>query len=431
MSDAPPHGTGSGGASGAGLARDEGLARIRLIRSPNIGPVTYAQLLRRFGNARAALDALPELGARGGRAAGRARGYVPVSEADIAAEIKAVRAAQARYIFHDSPDYPHLLRQVEAAPPILIARGRAAILHATPVAIVGARNASAAATRLARELARGLAEAGYPVVSGLARGIDAAAHRGALGYASGAGTAAVIAGGIDVAYPPEHAELQDEIAERGLLLTEVPPGVSPINRHFPARNRIIAGIAAGTVVVEAAMKSGSLITARIAGDYGREVMAVPGSPLDPRSHGCNEMIRDGAILVQSVGDIIELLASFDGVPRSHFQEDGESYAPGPPEAAFALDEEWAGERTLPDGATFGWDAGDGDDAASTDPLRAEEGGAAFNARILAMLSVTAVGVDEIVRQSGLSAGAVQMALVELELSGELIRHAGGRVSRAV
>lgn len=403
-------GAGEEAQTGAGftLSREEGLARIRLIRSPNIGPVTYGQLLRRFGDARRALDALPDLAARGdGRASGKGRQpYRAVDAGMIEAEIKAVRAAGARYIFHDSPDYPPLLRQVDSAPPLLIARGRADLSRAAPVAMVGARNASAAAMRLAREIAGGLVEAGYPVVSGLAVGIDAAAHEGALAgrgesYAS-ASTIAVIGGGIDISYPPDNAALQSRIAEEGLLLTEAPPGVEPTRRHFPARNRIIAGIAAGTVVVEAALKSGSLITARLAGDYGREVMAVPGSPLDPRSHGCNEMIRDGAILIQRAEDIIELIASFDGVPRSHFHEEGSDALAG------------FGEETDAQEAPEDADA-------STDA----------NDRIAALLGLAPVGVDEIVRQTGLSAGGVQMALIELELAGVIRRHAGGRVSRIV
>jgi DNA processing protein len=204
-----------------------------------------------------------------------------------------------------------------------------------------------------------------------------------------------------VAYPPEHAALQSRIAEEGMLMTEAPPGVEPTQRHFPARNRIIAGMAAGTVVVEAAFKSGSLITARLAGDYGREVMAVPGSPLDPRSHGCNEMIREGAILIQRAQDIIELIASFDGLPRSHFHEE---------------------ERGAPDGFG-GQNLTQGDEG--------EEGGTDANERIAALLGLAPVGVDEIVRQSGLSAAQVQMGLIELELAGAILRHAGGRVSRAV
>lgn len=266
------------------LAQDEAFARIRLLRSPNVGPVSYAQLLRRFGDARAALAALPDLAARGGAP------YRPAPEARVAEEIAAVKRAGARYLFHDSPDYPPLLAACEGAPPILIVRGDMALASRPAVAVVGARNASAAAVKLARDFAAALAEAGLVVVSGLARGIDGAAHRGALSAGNGGGTIGVIASGIDLAYPPEHRELQDEVAEKGLLIAEQPPGTEPLARHFPSRNRIIAGLAAGTLVVEAAPKSGSLITARLAGEYGREVMAIPGSPLDSRSHGCNQLI---------------------------------------------------------------------------------------------------------------------------------------------
>jgi DNA processing protein len=363
----------------ADLSQEEAFARIRLLRSPNIGPVSYAQLLRRFGDAVAALVALPDLAARGGGA------YRPAPEARVVDEINAVTRAGARYLFHDSADYPALLAESEGAPPILIARGNGAIAAQPAVAIVGARNSSAAAVKLAREFGAALAEAGLAVVSGLARGIDGAAHKGAL--ANGA-TIGVIASGIDIAYPPEHAELQEEVATRGLLLTEQAPGVEPLARHFPARNRIIAGLAAGTLVVEAAPKSGSLITARLAGEMGREVMAVPGSPLDSRSHGCNQLIRDGAVLVQSAEDVIELLAGFDGNPRSRFRENAQGYD-------FAVEE--LGEQP---------------------------------ADITALLTTAPVAVDELVRQSSQTAPAVQLALLELELAGRLQRHAGGRVSLA-
>ena len=398
-----------------GLSQEEGLARIRLIRSKGVGPVAFAQLLRRFGTAREALLALPELAAQGGRA----KAYLAASEQQVVEEIRAVKAARARYLFHDSPEYPALLREVVGAPPIVIVRGTVDLARRTPVAMVGARNASAAAVKIARQIARDLAEAGYPVVSGLARGVDGAAHEGALighaGGASAASTIAVIAGGIDVAYPPEHADLQERIAQEGLLITEVPPGVEPTNRHFPARNRIIAGMAAGTVVVEAAMKSGSLITARIAGEYGREVMAVPGSPLDPRSHGGNDMIREGAILVQRAQDIIELITSFDGVARSHFHEEGAGVSWARAEEDFGLGE----ERTLP-----AWVA------AVAPEVVPEAEGEILQGRVLDLLSVAPVGVDELVRQVGGSAASVQRVLVELELAGEVLRHTGGRVSRA-
>ena len=358
------------------LSQAEAFARIRLLRSPNVGPVSYRHLLHRFGSAESALDALPDLVQRGSAA------YQPASEESIAAEVQAVRAAGARYLFHDSPDYPPLLGEVEGAPPILTCRGDASLAQKPCVAIVGARNASAAAVKLARTFAGELAEAGFVVVSGLARGIDGAAHEASI---SG-GTIGVIASGIEIAYPPEHAELQEAIATQGLLLAEQPPGIEPLARHFPSRNRIIAGIAAGTLIVEAAPKSGSLITARLAGEAGREVMAVPGSPLDSRSQGCNQLIRDGATLVQRTEDVIELLTSFQGQPRSVLRE-----------------------------AAIDWEPTD----VSEDP-----------ADIASLLTTAPVAVDELVRQSGASAGAVQLALLELELAGSLIRHAGGRVSRA-
>lgn len=367
-------------AAATALTRDEAFARIRLLRSPNIGPVSYAQLLRRFGTAAAAIEALPDLAARGGSR------YRAADPARITAEIAAVRGAGARYLFHDGPDYPAALAALDSPPPILTVRGDASLLDQPAVALVGARNASAAAVRIAREFAAALAAEGLAVVSGLARGIDAAAHAGALaGMGQGGGTIGVIASGIDIAYPPEHADLQEQVATQGLLIAEMPPGTEPLARHFPTRNRIIAGLAAGTVVVEAAPKSGSLITARLAAEAGREVMAVPGSPLDARAHGCNQLIREGAVLVQTPADILELLRGFDGAPRSRVRE----HAPEPVVA---------------------------DDDAPVD--------------LASLLGVAPVGVDELVRQSGGAPGAVQMALLELELAGRLVRHAGGRVSLA-
>ena len=360
------------------LAQDEAFARIRLLRSPNIGPVSYRQLLRRFGSAAAALTALPDLAARGGSP------YRAATPERVSAEIAAARAAGARYLFHDAADYPAALAALDTAPPILLWRGDLALGAKPAVAIVGARNASAAAVKLARQFAGELAEAGFVVVSGLARGIDGAAHQAAL---SG-GTIGVIASGIDIAYPREHADLQEAIATQGLLLTEQPPGIEPLARHFPARNRIIAGLAVGTLVVEAAPKSGSLITARLAGEAGREVMAVPGSPLEPRSQGCNQLIREGAVLVQSAADVIELISGFDGQPRSTFREHP---------AEFEL---------LPD--DLGHSPAD----------------------VASLLTTAPVAVDELIRQSGEGTAAVQLALLELELAGRLVRHAGGRVSRS-
>lgn len=359
--------------------QEEAFARIRLLRSPNVGPVTYRQLIGRFGDAVAALDALPELAARGGRRQQAA------SVDAVRGEIAAVRAGGAKYLFEDDPAYPALLREAPTAPPIMTYRGDTALFARPAVAVVGARNASAAALKLARQFGEALAAEGRLVVSGLARGIDGAAHEGAL--AAGGATAGVIAGGIDIVYPPDHADLQERIATRGLLIAEQPPGIQPQARHFPGRNRIIAGMCAGTLVVEAAPRSGSLITARLAGEAGREVMAIPGNPLDGRARGCNQLIREGAILVQTPDDVLELIDGFTGLPRSSFREMPTTHWPEAP----------AGPDDAP-------------------------------ADIASLLSSAPIAVDDLVRASGDSPAAVQLALLELELAGRLERHAGGRVS---
>jgi DNA processing protein len=354
----------------------ECVARLRLMRTPRIGPVAYHHLLQRFGSGQAALAALPDLARRGGGAA------LDIASAPSAeAEIARVQRLGAQWLFRGTAGYPLLLDQIEAAPPVLTFRGDVRLLDRRAVAMVGARNASAAAIRFARMLAHELAESGWLVVSGLARGIDTAAHMGSIH----AGTAAVIAGGIDVVYPPENKALQNDIAERGLLIAEQPPGTVPRARHFPYRNRIIAGLTLGTVVVEAAPKSGSLITARLAGEFGREVMAVPGSPLDPRAQGCNLLIREGATLVQSAADIIEALSPIGGV-------------------------------AVPISRGF-----------ETPPVAAESDDRA-RASIVDLLGPVPLPVDELIRQSGLEPGVVQTVLLELELGGRLDRHAGGRVS---
>jgi DNA processing protein len=394
----------------SGLTREEGIARIRLIRSPGVGPVTWHRLLARFGSARAAVEALPDLAAQG-KLRGRGEPFRPFTREAAETEMLAVRAAGGRYVFHDSPDYPPLLAMVEGAPPILIVRGGMDLAARHPVALVGARNASAGACKIARDMAHDLAEAGHAVVSGLARGVDAAAHEGALAAQGGAGTVAVIAGGIDIAYPPEHAGLMERIAGEGLIVSEQPPGTEPTQRHFPARNRIIAALSLGTVVVEAALKSGSLITAGLAGDYGREVMAVPGSPLDPRSHGGNVMIREGAVLVQRAQDVLELVTGFAGMARSHFRDSRLR------EAALG---DFGGEEGLLDG--------EGQDRTGQVLFAPEEPSQALSGRIEALLGPAPVAVDEIIRQSGASTAQVQGVLIDMELAGLLLRHAGGRVS---
>lgn len=365
------------------LSQQEAFARIRLLRSPNIGPISYRQLIARFGTAAAALDALPDLASRG-------RGpYRPASADSIEREVAAVRRAGARYLFHDQPDYPALLAELDSAPPIVTCRGTLALASEPCVALVGARNASAAAVKLARDFGSALAEAGFTVVSGLARGIDGAAHEGAFPHTIG-----VIASGIDITYPPQHVDLQERIATEGLLIAEQPPGTEPRGRHFPSRNRIIAGLASGTLVIEAAPQSGSLITARLAGEAGREVMAIPGSPLDARALGCNQLIREGAVLVQTPDEVVELLQSFTGAPRSRFRV-GEG----------ATDFDYAELAKL--------DWGEARADLSTD--------------IASLLTNAPVAVDELIRQSGASAAEVHMALLELELAGDLEREGNGLV----
>ncbi len=355
---------------------EDRIARLRLIRSANIGPITYFHLLQRFGSADAALRAIPDLAARG-------RGKAPrlAARAEIEREMERVDQLGARYLFLGQGLYPLALGEVENAPPVLIVRGHEALLDRPMVAMVGARNASAAACRFARDLAVRLGERGHVTVSGLARGIDTAVHAGSID----SGTIAVIAGGIDSYYPPENRDLQERIAHTGLLVAEQPPGREPQARHFPYRNRIIAGLAGGTLVVEAAPRSGSLITARLAAEYGREVMAVPGSPLDARAQGCNQLIRDGATLVQNVDDVIEAISSFAAMP---FRQGGQDFRPAAPVDASERDRDM----------------------------------------VIGLLGAVSVAVDEVVRQSGLPPMIVQIVLLELELAGRLERQAGGRCS---
>lgn len=355
---------------------DPRVARLRLIRTPTIGPITYRQLIARFGSADAAIDALPDLAARGG---GRAPKVVDAGS--VEREIAAVEKLGAHYLFLDDAEYPPLLAELDNAPAAITLRGDLSLARRTTVAMVGARNASAAACRFARGLAVELGREGVVVVSGLARGLDTAAHNGSLAT----GTIGVIASGIDIGFPPENRDLQEAVAQQGLLIAEQPPGMEPLARNFPHRNRIIAGLAIGTIVVEAAPKSGSLITARLANEAGRDVMAVPGSPLDPRAQGCNQLIREGATLVQSAADILESIRPIDArMVRSPVSD----FAATPP-----ADPDDADRRTVVD-----------------------------------LLGPVPVAIDELIRQSGLPPAMLATVLLELELAGRLERHAGGRVS---
>ncbi len=362
-------------------SHDDLADRLRLIRTDGVGPVAFDHLLSLYGSAAAALEALPGLARKGGSRPLRIPGR---AEADR--ELAAVAAAGARLLAKGAADYPRLLATTEAAPPLITVKGHLHLAARPAVAMVGARNASAAGQRIAREMAADIGRAGFVVVSGLARGIDGVAHAAALD----SGTIAVVAGGIDVVYPPEHAALQARIGDAGLLVAEMPMGTEPQARHFPRRNRLISGLSLGVVVVEAAVKSGSLITARFALEQGREVMAVPGSPLDPRARGANDLIRQGARLVESGVEVADALRPMVEAPLA--EPGGPDFA-GPPLKA--------------------------PDEAEVDRHRA---------RVTSLLSPVPVAVDELVRQSELTPPLVFTILLELELGGRLVRHAGGRVS---
>ncbi len=363
-----------------GLTRDERLDWLRLIRSENIGPVTFHELIRHFGSAGAALDAVPKLAERGGR-------RIRIAARDEAErELAALDALGGRMVAVAEPDYPAALRDIDAPPPLIAVRGAAACLARPGVAVVGSRNASIAGRKLAMQIARDLGAAGFAVASGLARGIDAAAHEAALAT----GTIAVFAGGLDRPYPPDNVALAERIVEAGgAHVSEMPMGWEPRGRDFPRRNRIISGLSLAVVVVEAALRSGSLITARRAADQGRLVFAVPGSPLDPRAGGTNHLIRDGATIVTSVEDVVAeiapMLARRPGVA---------------PQFAEA-------------GAEAPVDAGDDD-----------------RERVFEALGQAPVEVDEIVRFTGLTPAVVHLVLLELDLAGRIERMAGGRIRRA-
>jgi DNA processing protein len=368
------------------LSDDQRLDWLRLIRSENVGPVVFRQLLGRYGSPAAALEALPDIARRAG-----AKRKVRVCSRDTAeVEAAAVRKAGARLLALCEPGYPARLRALDDAPPLLTVLGAADTLDSPTLGIVGARNASANGRRLAQRLAADLAEAGFTVASGLARGIDTAAHLGALPRL----TVAVVAGGVDVIYPPENAALHADICRQGAVISEIPLGIQPQARHFPRRNRLISGLSLGIVVVEAAQRSGSLITARFAADQGREVFAVPGSPLDPRARGCNRLIRDGATLIESAADVLEAIAR-PLAAGGGLEIDGKTAASSPPPP----------------------------------PVEAGEVGQAKRAGIEELLGADPVPVDDLVRQTGLPIALIHGVLLELELAGRVERHPGNRFAR--
>ena len=388
---------------GRALSRDEKIDWLQLCRSSGVGPQTFCKLLRRFGNARRALDELPRLA----REAGGEDRWQRCRRDEAEAEFAAIAELGCALLAKGEAEYPERLAEIADPPPLLIVRGRAELLGQPAVAVVGARNASANGRMFAHGLARELAETGLVVVSGLARGIDTAAHEGAL--AAGAPTLAVIASGVDVAYPSENALLMEQIAQSGAIVSERPLGAVPQARHFPRRNRLISGLTLGVVVVEAAPNSGSLITARLAAEQGREVMAVPGSPLDPRHRGTNQLLRDGATLVESAADVLAALGPLVPVPERR------ATRPAVTIATPATRRSEARPRA----------------ARSALPLDPGINGADLIGRVCERLGPEPLLVDELIRQCQASTAEVQRALMELELDGRLERHPGNRVSLTI
>lgn len=355
---------------------------LRLIRSDNVGPITFYKLLERFGTAKAALDALPDLARRGG--AKRVLKACP--KAEIEREIEGLENIGGTLITRAEDTYPPLLAHIVDAPPVLSVLGHVHLLRKRTIAVIGARNASLNGRNFARRISMELGQAGLLVASGLARGLDAAAHQGSLAT----GTIAVVGGGVDVIYPKENDTLYNEIKAQGTIISEVALGTKPIARHFPRRNRLISGLARGTLVVEASMKSGSLITARMALEQNRDVFAVPGAPSDPRAQGCNGLIKQGAHLIQNVEDILEVLNN-------------------------QMDTGLSAQKPL-----------DYQQQPQSDPDGKEL--EASRAEIQIMLSPSPVTVDELVRNCQSSPSTVSLVLLEMELAGRLERHAGNRVA---
>jgi DNA processing protein len=361
------------------LSDEERINWLRLARTENVGPVTFHALVSRFGTAGAAIDALPDLSARGGRARPIAVYARNRAEDDLAT----VHRLKAKVVAAGEIGYPPFLRHVHAAPPLLYVAGNLDLVDMDSVGVVGARNASALGLKFSRMIARTLVENHMLVVSGLARGIDTAAHEASLDQA----TAAVLAGGLDHIYPPENAKLHQAIAERGVLITEMPPGTAPKAEHFPRRNRIISGMSRAVVVVEAALRSGSLITARFAAEQGRDVFAVPGSPLDPRAEGCNKLIKDGAQILTSVDDLVQSLRM---IP--------------PPRTDVFLEQE--------------------------QPDTLLEISNSDRDHLLTFLSPTETHIDDLIRESRMPTDVVTAIVLELEIAGRVVRASGGRLALA-
>ncbi|HEX8048260.1 DNA-processing protein DprA [Rhizobium sp.] len=375
---------GSAGRTGIALTEKQRIAWLRLIRSDNVGPSTFRDLIQHYGSAEAALAALPDLSQRGGST----RVIRIASEQDALRELEAVHRFGARFVGIGEPGYPQALKEIDGAPPLLTVKGNLSTAVRPAIGIVGSRNASISGAKFAAMITRACGEAGYAVISGLARGIDTAAHRASLQT----GTIAAMAGGLDQPYPPENVGLLNEIWDgNGLAVSEMPFGWEPRARDFPRRNRLIAGISLGLVVVEAATRSGSLITARLAGEFGRLVFAVPGSPLDPRCEGTNGLLKDGAIIVTRPEDVIEAL------------------------------------RPLAEPDIFRPQLAETPVEKSDKPLSPPPDDTDRD-QIVDALGPTPAEIDDIIRHTGLSVSSVHSVLLELDMAGRLHRHPGGLVS---
>jgi DNA processing protein len=394
----------------ARLTDAQRLEWLRLIRCENIGPRTFRVLIDRYGSAARALSALPALARRGGAA----RPIRVASRDEAEREMAAMARIGAALVAFGEPEYPGSLAAIDSAPPLLAIRGRPEVLQRPMVAIVGSRNASAAGLTMTDRLARGLAAAGLIVVSGLARGIDARAHQASLET----GTVAVLPGGLDRIYPPEHGPLLERIIATGAALSEMPMGWEPRGKDFPRRNRLVAGLALGTLVVEAARRSGSLITARFANEQGREVFAVPGSPLDPRAEGTNDLLRQGATFGMGAEDIIDALQPLiaGGIPIARARPGAAvaGVASGKTDGLAGADAD-ENESSVSDAEAALGDA----DGVEPDALE----------RIAGLIGPSPIGIDDIARAMQSPIRAVQQAILELELAGRLVRHAGNLVSR--
>ena len=384
------------------ISDEERACRLQLAQSDNIGPATYHQLLDIYGTASEAMTALPDL-ASGVTRGRRIRLY---SRERAMRDIERTHDCGGQIITHGEPGFPRLLAETVNPPPVLFVAGKTDLLLQPTCAIVGSRNSSANGKRFARDVAKGLGQSGWLIASGLARGIDTAAHEASLDQ----GTIAVIATGLDVIYPPENADLHAQIASDGCVVSEMPPGTQPRAELFPRRNRIIAGLAAGVVVIEAAMRSGSLITARLANEIGRDVFSVPGSPFDPRSEGTNRLIQDGAMLVTSPRDVLDVLE------RSHLYAQG----PGRDNQPLCPTVSGTGGHRMEDRSSTG--------TSLSDKLKVDD---SHRQTVIDLLGPDPVEVDVVVRESGLPSRLVQMVIMELDLTGRLERHPGQRVSLIV